>query len=157
MNVPNIKYNYKKAFDETGRKYEEDALTFMAKNTSGYTYAFQLMGYLAWKSAADIVTVKTVKALMDEYKMLLYRNAYGAICDALSEKDTAFITAMAQQNSENVKMSSIIEIVGEPASYLSKYRLRLIDAQVITQSKYGYVKFTLPFFKDYVQEFVIDF
>lgn len=82
MNVPNIKYNYKKAFDETGRKYEEDALTFMAKNTSGYAYAFQLMGYLAWKSAADIVTVKTVKALMDEYKMLLYRNAYGAICDA---------------------------------------------------------------------------
>ena len=156
LNVPNIKFNYKKAFDKTGRKYEEDALTFMAKSTAGYAYAFQLIGYLAWKSKDEVVTLKTVKSLIDEYKTLLYRNAYGAICDALSEKDIAFIVAMAGQSTETVKMSAISEATGEPASYLSKYRLRLIDAQVIGQSKYGYVKFTLPFFKNYVQEFVVD-
>lgn len=41
----------------------------------------------------------------------------------------------------------------KPKNYISIYRRRLIDDQVIFSKERGYVEFTLPYFADFVAEF----
>lgn len=151
LDISNIRFNYKKAFENTGKSIDDDALSLMVKSTGGYAYAFQLMGYLVWKNSSEYADIHVVKAVLDEYKMLLYRNAYTKISESFSQMDKVFVIAMAH-NKGAVAMKKLVEATGKSNSYLSNYRARLLDDQVIQQSSYGYVGFCLPFFREFVLE-----
>jgi len=48
------------------------------------------------------------------------------------------------------------EETGKSNAYLSNYRARLLDSQIIRQTSYGYVGFVLPFFREFVNERLVD-
>ena len=85
LDSSNVRFNYKKAFEKGGRTIDEKALDKMTKACSGYAYAFQLLGWLAWKNSSETITEKDINSVLDEYKMLLFRNAYIKISENFSD------------------------------------------------------------------------
>ena len=151
LDISNIRFNYKKAFEKGGKNLDEKALDKMTKASGGYAYAFQLMGWLVWKNTAEKITEKEVNSILDEYKMLLFRNAYIKISENFSQMDKLFVTTMAK-NAGATSMKKLVEETGKSNAYLSNYRARLLDSQVIKQTSYGYVGFVLPYFREFVIE-----
>ena len=109
------------------------------------------MGWLLWKNTQDKITEKNVDSVLDEYKMLLFRNAYIKIAENLSRMDKAFVINMAK-NTGPTSMKELVREMGKSNAYLSNYRARLLDSQIIKQTSYGYVGFALPYFREFVNE-----
>lgn len=84
----------------------------MTKASGGYAYAFQLMGWLVWKNTADKITEKEVESVLDEYKMLLFRNAYIKISETFSQMDRLFVITMAKSTGA-VSMKKLVQETGK--------------------------------------------
>lgn len=59
--------------------------------------------------------------------------------------------AMSEER-DVVAMSAIAERLGKTTGYLSPYRRQLIARQVIEQTAPGYVTFSIPFMREFLQE-----
>lgn len=152
LDLVSVKMSYKSTFASGGRQVGEETLDQMARCTQGYAYAFQLLGYLLWETGEKKVGRDTLESVLDPYREQLYRNAYAKIYEGLSPMDQKFLLAMAQDKEATVSMRAISERMGKPASYLSNYRRRLMDDEVIVAAGRGSVRFALPFFDQYVKE-----
>lgn len=51
--------------------------------------------------------------------------------------------------SKKVKAQDISQIMAKAPNYISVYRRKLIDDQIIMPAGYGYVQFMLPFFDQF--------
>ena len=166
--LTSIKYSYQKSFRDAGFTVEDAALTTMARMTAGYAYAFQLLGYQIWNRAAQgaPVTPGLLEQEVPEFKMQLFHNVYTKVFHELSPKDREFLLAMAQCVSgasavptvptntgiANVRISDISGRMGKGPNYISMYRRRLLDSQIIQATGHGTVSFTLPFMSDFIIE-----
>ena len=157
LTIPTIKWKYQQAFKNTERIVSQsEALVNMAKQTKGYAYAFQLLGFIVWKADDLEITCKTVEDSLDEYKAMLFSNAYEAIVSELSQLDVAFIKGMAQsmKDDETAKMEDIAGLIGKTTKDLSMQRKRLIDSRIIAQASFGHLEFMLPYFCEYILEYL---
>lgn len=150
LNKLDIKYRYKEVFKSKDRNITDQVLNRMTTMTNGYAYAFQLLGYLLWQTESKEITDNTIDSILDEYKEELYRNVYGKIYSELSEVDRKFLAAMVDEN--YTPISEIEKKMNKSHNYVSIYRRRLLDAQIIISPQRGAVAFTLPFFKDFIVE-----
>lgn len=152
LNLSQIEFSYSKVFNQSGYKVNADTLNKMAVMTMGYSYAFQLLGYLVWNAAKESKIIN--QALLDqikiEYLIELDQNAYTKIFSSLSKQDKKFVLAMAQSKNNRVLIKEIREKLGRPSNFVANYRRRLLDDQIIKSTNYGEVAFTLPYFKEYV-------
>ena len=155
LNKISVTYSYKRTFEDGGKQIATNVLNKMTALTNGYSYAFQLLGYLVWNTGADEITSETVDSVMETYKENLFRNAYFKIYEELSSVDKKFVDVMAMSEDTSVSMKYITEQMGKNAGYISTYRRRLIDSGVIQADSYGYVAFSLPLFDEYIKEFQI--
>ena len=121
----------------------EDEALEMAKLTKGYSFAFQLLGYLCWTrqdSPSDI---------LPEFDAYLEEYSYDKIWSECSDTDKRVLTAMAGETP--VKVEDIRERLQMNSSLFSVYRNRLIKKGIVTVSSYGYLEYTLPRFGEYVE------
>lgn len=152
LNKLDVKYRYREVFKKANREISENVLNRMTLLTNGYAYAFQLLGYLLWQTEDNEITDKVIDSILDEYKEELYRNVYGKIYSGLSTIDREFVDAMTESEDNQTSIKTVEEKMGKPHNYVSIYRRRLLDDQIIISPNRGYVSFTLPFFKDFVIE-----
>lgn len=152
LNEINVHYNYKSVFEAAGKTIEENALKKMTSLTKGYSYAFQLLGYLLWETNESTLTNTVIDSIMDRYKENLFRNAYTKIYEELSDMDRKILNAMALTDTP-VPMKELAGLLKKKPNYISTYRRRLLDSGVIISPSYGYVDYSLPLFKDYILEF----
>lgn len=151
-----VQYSYKEVFERSKKEISLKTLRRMTALTNGYSYAFQLLGFLVWNTGADRVTDETLDAVMYKYKEQLFRNAYSKIYEELSKVDRDFVLAMAAGDEDSVTMKEIAGRMGKKNNYISTYKRRLIDNGVIKAEQYGSVEFALPLFKDYLIEFRLE-
>ena len=119
----------------------------MAKLTAGYSYAFQLLGYLVFETANGApVTEATINAVMDQYQLYLFENAYQKIFADLSEMDRQYLVAIA----DNPTFATVSERMQKSRSYVSQYRRRALARHLIVATGYGKVAYTLPQFKEFI-------
>lgn len=149
-----IKSSYKHIFEKAGFSISLETILFMTKATQGFAYAFQLLGYYVWEAARDskVVTIETVKKILDNYHNDLFRNVYFKIYQDFSKKEKEFVHAMVKTGHKDVKSKELSLLMKKPANYIAVYRRKLIDEQIITSSSYGYVRFQLPAFDEFVTE-----
>lgn len=152
LDLFDIKYRYQKAFERGNKEIDTDALMKMTKLTKGYAYAFQDLGYYVWQNSADYVTEQTVEKSIPSFKNDLFRNAYTKIISELSPVDRKFLFIMAHNSKNIVDISYIRKQMKKSSNYISQYRQRLMDSQVIIDAGYGKVAFSLPFMKDFLLE-----
>ena len=133
---------------------EADKLAFECR---GYSLAFQIIGHVYWnilsryENIADADSTET----SNEIDTILAELAYDKIFDELSPKDIDVLKAMAKFSRENktesVKVEVIRESVNMTSETFSSYRKRLIDNGIVDGKQYGYLRFSLPRFENYVR------
>lgn len=153
MDLISMHFSYRKAFKNGNRTITETALNKMIQMTNGYAYGFQLLGYLVWETGEKNITEKTLQDITLEYQEMLYRTVYVKIYQSLSPMDRKFVKAMTKYPKQDIPVKFIGETLNKPKNYLSNYRRRLLDDQVIMTKERGSVNFTLPFFKDFILEY----
>ena len=121
---------------------DDDRAEQMAKVVNGYPYAYQVLGYLCYKKEANYEDV------IDEFDAYLSEYVYDKIWSELSEKDR--VAAIAINKSDSGKVEDVRAHADMTSEEFSVYRKRLIQKGIICSPKYGYVAFTLPRFKEYL-------
>lgn len=146
-----IKSSYAKVFSSE-RKISDETLIRITRMTQGYAYAFQLLGYYLWEQPEHEISDQVVENVIPSYKTDLYRNAYVKIFHSLTGVEQQFVNAMAEEDGPEVAFGDIVKRMDKTKNYVSTYRLKLLDTQIIDSPKHGYLKFTLPYFKDFLIE-----
>ncbi|MBR4832332.1 MAG: ATP-binding protein [Butyrivibrio sp.] len=139
LNYTAIVSHYKKTFDIDNEKAEH-----MAKLTKGYSFAFQVLGYLMWENKG-----KEIDDILPEYDQYLDEYIYDKIWAEMSETDKKVVSYLAI--SEETGVSKIREQLGMTTPQFSVYRDRLKRKGVISTARYGYISLLLPRFDEYVR------
>lgn len=148
-----VSQKYSQIFSEAEIKYDDVQLDQLIESVRGYAYAFQTLGYYAWQEAmANEMRLdsQVIKNVIELSKNDLYRNAYEKLYTDVSEKDRIILDEIARYPAQEVPMKDIAQKLNLKPNYLSVYRARLLDNQLISAPKRGYVRLTLPFFADFI-------
>lgn len=149
----NVQYSYKETFEKGGISISQESLKMMTDLTLGYSYAFQLLGYLLWETGSKKISSDVIESVRDKYEANLFRNAYAKIYEESSRIDRAFLKAMAQSDEYPVPVKHVVDALHKAPGYVSRYKTRLIDAGIIKSEAYGYISFALPLFGEYIKKF----
>lgn len=146
---------FMKAFKQGKRQIEVAEVNSLASAVFGYAYAFQTVGYYAWRYSEDdlIIDQQVVNKAIKATKMDLFKNAYERMYNDISKTDRMFLKTMATTPQSEVSIQWIAGKLNKPKNYISVYRARLLEDQLIKVPQRGYVQFNLPFFSDFILEY----
>lgn len=150
-----VKNSYENVFFDGDREIDPLAFDTLAQAVHGYAYAFQTLGYYAWKLSQNDLEINDdiVQKAIELSKRDLFKNAYEKMYLDLSDKDREFINVLVDVDTPEVSIKTISELMNKPKNYVSVYRSRLLDDQLITATRHGYLALTLPFFADFVKKY----
>jgi hypothetical protein len=136
---------------EAGRQIGDEAIGFAAMATKGYPFLVQLIGYRSWNQhpEAERITVDDVASGITEAIRRLGDQVFAPSLAPLSERDRDYLLAMA--NKEESATKDIAETLGVATRYASTYRARLMLAGLIEPAGWGRVRFTLPYFSEWIR------
>ena len=143
LNLMSIMSSYVKVFDINREEAKK-----MADKTKGYSFAFQLLGYLYWNALCtdEFDKINHLSVELD-YESYLAEFVYDKIWSELSPKEKMIVKAVAEL--EDKSTSLIKAKLSMDDSNYSVYRRRLIDKGVLLGKEYGVVDFRLPYFDRY--------
>lgn len=155
-----VRASLRAAVEHSGFEITDEALGVATRATAGYAYLIQLVGYHVWRAAwlrcrggEDKVVIserdarKGVAEAEEEFRDAVLETAISG----LPKTAIDFVMAMSEER-DVVAMSAIAERLGKTTGYLSPYRRQLIARQVIEQTAPGYVTFSIPFMREFLQE-----
>jgi len=122
----------------------QDQALDMARQTKGYSYAFQVLGYYTWKYRNDPTRIQA------EYKQHLEEYVYEKIWQELSGEDRRVAWGVAMTPGGEV--SAVRELLQMNSNSFTTYRTRLIRKGILNGDQYGVVRFELPLFDRFVIE-----
>lgn len=139
LNIGTIAEDYKTVLNLS----EENSLE-LAKETKGYSFAFQVLGYFAWDHGFNTKECKLLaRQYLDEY-------SYDKIWSELSRKDKEILYGITR--CESRRISDIRELLNLSTNEFNPYRQRLIRKGLVSGDERGYLRILLPFFDRYVLE-----
>lgn len=141
LNKRRIAEHYKEIF-----KLSEEDADKMAEYTNGYSYAFQILGYLAYESGRKELSER----VLNEYKLILGESSYDKIWEELSpnERIVAFTAAKAD---DNISVKELREELNMSSNEFSTYSDTLEKSGVFeANGAYGKVRLALPFIREYI-------
>lgn len=149
-----IANSYEKAFTKGKREIDFMVLDEMSRAVKGYAYGFQTIGYYAWRFSRELLQLneEVLKQTIRAAKKDLFRNAYERMYMDLSKNDRDFIEAIIKAGTDRVTTKQLQDILNKPINYISVYRARLLDDQLITSPQRGVVQLALPFFAEFVEK-----
>lgn len=149
-----IANSYEKAFTKGKREIDFMVLDEMSRAVKGYAYAFQTIGYYAWRFSRELLQLneEVLKQTIRAAKKDLFRNAYERMYMDLSKNDRDFIEAIIKAGTDRVTTKQLQDILNKPINYISVYRARLLDDQLITSPQRGVVQLALPFLAEFVEK-----
>ena len=121
----------------------------------GYPYFIQVVGDLVWQAAdfpdpgtsIGLANLKHVADRFQETQLTMFRSRWHKATDVERE----FISAMAEDLEPQVKRGDIAERMGRPTTGISMVRRSLLDKGLIEESGFGYLRFTVPGFAEFVR------
>jgi hypothetical protein len=150
--LPVIRLYYSKCFSRLDKDIEPSSLEKAVRATRGYPYLLQLVGYyiLEYTDEAKEISAAIVDEAIETSRQALIENVHKTCLKPLSEKDLAFLEAMAKEGDES-RMADIAKRLNASNSFAQQYRKRLIETGVVTSEKRGWLKFTIPYLGDYLR------
>lgn len=143
--------NFQSAFASGNKRITETVMNRLVNGVKGYAYAFQTVGYYAWEQSDNEITNQIATDALDLAKQDLYQNAYEKLYTEISNNDRKLIDLIAEYPNEEVPVTYLLKKFDKRKNYLSVYRARLLDDQLITAPQRGIVTLTLPFFADFIK------
>lgn len=139
LNIGAITDNYAKVFNINEQQARE-----MASITKGYSFAFQVLGYLTWNNKGNY------KEILSQYKQYLSDYVYEKIWSELSETDKKVAYAIAL--SSDGRVLDIRNRLNMTTNQFNPYRMRLIRKGIVNGDTHGILSFTLPLFKEFIMD-----
>jgi hypothetical protein len=135
---------------------DDDALQVMVDATHGYPFLIQLVAAQAWNRhrEADDISLTDASEGVQRARRRLGTLVHQPALRGVSDIGKSFLAAMAHDDGRS-RMKDIQTRLGVDANYVSQYRLRLIDAELIEPAGHGYVRFTVPYLADYLREHAV--
>lgn len=148
-----VRESFRSIFESSGYVVDADALGTAAEATCGYAFMIQLVGYNIWRCSRDgrRVDAGTVEKGVEAARIRLGGTVHEPAVEDLSEIDRTYLLAMAQDDGPS-RTGDVAKRIGRNAQYAGRYRQRLIDAGVIYSPTYGYVEFTIPYLREWLQQ-----
>ena len=140
---------YYSTFNEANKKLTMEDAIFMAETTQGYPFMLQLVGYYVWRKSGNIVEKNDISAGIAQAKERLGVLVFEASLGDISEKDVAFLRAMAALDTP-ASTANIQKEMGVSQGYIQQYRLRLLETELIYSPSYGKLDFSIPYLKEYL-------
>lgn len=132
----------KNQYQQTFQCDEMEALR-MATFTKGYSYAFQVLGYIMWDKECSL------EEAIPDFDERMAEYCYEKIWEDLSKKEKEIVTLLAENG--KMKTNEIVERVGVTPKTFSVQRDRLIKKGIIDGREYGSVSLLLPRFEEFVR------
>ncbi len=129
-------------FEEVLNISETEA-TEMAKFTRGYSYAFQVIGYLKFENPD--MPLKELSRSFDEY---MEEYSYEKIWSELSIKDREIVTLLINSENGSLRVKDIKQMTNLTDQSFPTYKRRLSGSGIISVDTYGYCELALPRFKE---------
>ncbi|MBQ5933535.1 MAG: ATP-binding protein [Lachnospiraceae bacterium] len=130
-------------YEKTLNLSKDNAL-MLAKETKGYSFAFQVIGYFCFIHKGEFEKAK------DEIKQYLDDYVYEKVWMELPPKERKVVTDIAVSGSNEV--SEIKEHLGLKQNEFGVYRDRLIKKGILESKGRGIVEIALPYFDEYIRE-----
>ncbi len=135
-----------------GSSIKPEALELASRETSGYPFMVQLVGFHSWKQAEDIATAITLEDV--EAGLRIARNRTGKLVlepvwKDLSNMDRRFLRAMALDDCAS-RLSDIAVRLDRSTAYARVYRNRLRKAGMVVVNARGEVDFAQEFARPWV-------
>lgn len=137
---------------KSGVTWERQALDVAVSACHGYPFMIQLVGQWAFrKKQGTTITMDAALAGIEKAQTKLGQLVHEPALQDLSDIDRTFLVYMAQDDGPSL-ISDLKNRLGRSGSYISNYRRRLIDAEMIIEAGRGRVDFALPYLRDYLRE-----
>lgn len=147
----------RETIERSGMSIGNAALVRAAEATEGYAYLTQLVGYDIWRVARRHVEASTEVTLKDvEQGVQMANSEYNsAVLDTaladLSRPAIEYLLAMCEDEKAS-STGAIAERLGRRTGDANTYRRILISRQIIESTATGYVAFSMPRMREYLQE-----
>lgn len=116
----------------------------LAKQTKGFAFAYQALGYLFYQNDRKEIT----PIFLAEYDALLARYVYRKVYADFTGSERKIISCFTDM--KPMKVSDISEKTGFSAKYLGVYRERLMGKGILLSPKKGYLALALPRFDAFI-------
>ena len=138
--------------ESSGRTIGDDALQVAAEATGGYPFMVQLVGHQVWRAArTDAISMADVEAALPAARVRLGSTVHASALSDVSAVDRTYLLAMAEDDEES-STGDIAARMGVGPRYANVYRSRLIDAGLVTSTRWGHVTFAIPHLRQYLRE-----
>ena len=138
---------------ENGKTISEGTLDLAVSAAGGFPFAMQLIGYSAWRYAADgkeLTRDHVEKAIRRSYQEMEYSVVQPTLREC-SQREVEYLAAMAADEGPSIT-SEVAARMGISMTNASNLRRRLIDRGVIKDLRMGLVDFDMPVFGIYLRE-----
>lgn len=143
LNVARIRDKYQEIL-----KINYELADEMARFVKGYTYGFQVLGYIAWEKQ-NKKREFTLANLIDEFDLQIADCSYDKIWAELSDRDKDVLYRIAEEGTASVE--AVRNKLNMTSPSFSTYRMRLIKQGVVNPVRHGYLEISLPRFDEYVR------
>ncbi len=142
--------------EKSGLAIDDDALALAARETAGYAYLIQLVGYHVWRAgkahAERLLTIGLadaeagVTAALRDFEASVLKTALSDLPRHAME----YLLAMSRDDGPS-STGTVAERLGLKGTSLTSYRRMLIKRQVIEPTARGYVDFSIPHMRAYLR------
>lgn len=144
LSLSSIASSYMKSLEVDKAKGEE-----LARATKGYAFAFQLLGYLLFRSGQRSLS----EAILQEYDENLSSYVYEKIWSTCSENDKKFLLAFPSD--EGAETKEVLAGSKLSKDSFSTYRSRLLSKGIIVSLGWGRLMLALPRFREFMDSKLI--
>ena len=140
----------------TGLDISDSVAALLARETQGYPFLIQLVGYQVWQGAKrrssslidEEIAEKGAAAARIRFDAAVIEPALQRVSPA----GMRYLLAMASEGDEEIATSGVLERLGKSASQVSVIRSRLLKDSLIEAPGYGRLRFAIPYMADYLNK-----
>ncbi|MBP3088410.1 ATP-binding protein [Corynebacterium sp. sy017] len=132
--------------------WSEEALDMAVRACKGYPFMIQLVGQYSFRNKEEnCITRVAAQESIAMAKRKLGQLVHEPALSELSNVDKAFLRCMSYDDGPS-HISDIAQRMRRSKTYISNYRRRLLDAELIVETERGHIDFALPYLREYVRE-----
>ena len=154
--LPDVKNAYLESVESSGKTIDVQAALSAARESDGYPYMVQLVGYYMWQAAqrrgSDAIGGQDVAAGVADALMAFDDAVCAPALDGVTSAERLFLNAMAEDAPHPTKVGDIAERVKRSRSWVNKYRAVLIANRLISPSGHGELEFAVPHLGEYLRD-----